>query len=164
MIYRHLKPGGYLELQDFLCPSLCNNPEHTGTSKFVEFTNRLIESGLRVKLDFEAPSKWHDQLTAAGFIYIEIKWVNWPIGPWAKHEKNKIIGKFTFADMYEAIEASAKLLQNALGWEPEEVQVLIAEARNELKEQKVHLYQRVAFCYARKPEEQPSPTTAAPSG
>jgi hypothetical protein len=125
--------------------------------------NRLVESGLRVGLDFQVPLKWHDQLTAAGFVDIQIKWVNWPIGPWAKHEKNKIIGRFAFIDLYEGIDASSKLVQNALRWEPEEVQVLIAEARNEIKEQKVHLYQRVAFCSARKPEEPPHPTRTGPS-
>jgi len=33
------------------------------------------------------------------------------------------------------------------------VQILVAGIRNEYKEQKIHLYHPVCFCYARKPED-----------
>jgi hypothetical protein len=104
-------------------------------------------------LDIQAPLKWHEQLQAAGFVDIHLRWFNWPIGPWAKHKKNKVIGQLAFIDFYENLDSGFTFLQSALGWSREEVQVLIEEARNELKEQKVHSYLRICFCYARKPED-----------
>ena len=112
-----------------------------------------MEAGQQIGLDFQAPLKWQEQLQAAGFVDIYLRWFNWPIGPWAKHKKNKVIGQFAFLDFYEGIGVGVTFLSNILGWSKEDVQVMIEKARNEMKEQKVHLYLRVCFCYARKPED-----------
>jgi hypothetical protein len=119
----------------------------------VKYGTYVTEAGQRISLDFQAPLKWAELLQAAGFIDINIKWFNLPIGPWAKHEKNKVIGRFLYADFYEGLDVARLLFTSVLGWSTEEIDVLIAEVRSEMKEQKIHLYERVCFCYARKPEE-----------
>ena len=97
---------------------------------------------------------WPEYLQAAGFVDIHSKWYNWPVGPWAKHKKNKELGKLVFIDFYEGMASTGPLFQKFLGYTAEESQVLIAEVRKEFRDQKVHLYQQCCFCYARKPEEQ----------
>jgi hypothetical protein len=119
----------------------------------VQYGNHVTEAGQRIGLDFQAPLKWPELLQAAGFVDIHIRWFNWPVGPWAKHDKNKAIGRFVYVDFYEGLDVARLLFTNVLGWETEEVDVLIAQVRTEMKEQKIHLYERVCFCYARKPEE-----------
>jgi hypothetical protein len=119
----------------------------------VQYGNHVTEAGQRINLDFQAPLKWQEQLQAAGFVDIHTRWYNWLIGPWAKRDKNKAIGRFLYADFYEGLDVARLLFTGVLGWSTEEIEAFIAEVRNEMKEQKIHLYERVCFCYARKPEE-----------
>src|ERR1700749_4184859 len=150
---RHLKPGGYLELQDVCFPGFCHDPTKIATSRYIVYNNLLVEAGNRIGLDFQAPRKWHEWLQAAGFDDIHVKWVNWPVGPWAKTKKNKILGQLTRMDFYEGMNSSAPLLSKVLGKTPKEIEILVAETSNEFREQKVHLFKQICFCYARKPEK-----------
>jgi hypothetical protein len=149
---RHLKPGGYVEFQDVYFPSVCNDPAKTDESIFIKYNHDLIEGTRRVGLDFQATLKWKEQLEAAGFVDVHSRWVNWPVGPWAKHRKNKIIGKFTHADFTSGLDMTRPIFQGVLGKSKEEVDSLFADVRKELDEQKIHLFQKVCFCYGRKPE------------
>jgi hypothetical protein len=111
-----------------------------------------MEAAQRAGLNLMAPLSWSDQLQAAGFTDIHVKWYNWPIGPWAKQKRNKIIGDYVLRNMYEAVEAPSALFTKVLGWSIEDVQALVAEVREEHKQQKVPLYYPVCFCFARKPD------------
>jgi hypothetical protein len=122
-------------------------------SKMVKYGTHITEAGQLIGLDFNAPSKWADLLQAAGFVDVHVRWYNLPVGPWAKHDKNKAIGRFLHANFHEGLEVARLLFTNVLKWEKEDFDVLVAEARNEMNEQKVHLYEPVCFCYAKKPEE-----------
>lgn len=139
-------------MQDFTSPACCNNPADTETSHMVRYGNNITEAGKRIGLDFQVTSNWVQYLEQAGFVDICVKWVHWPIGPWAKGEKNKALGRFLHADFYEGLDLARLLFTGVLGWQKEEFEVLVAEARNEMRDQKVHLYAKVCFCYARKPE------------
>ena len=150
---RQLKPGGYLELQDIYFPGFCHEPTQLANSRYIEFNNQLVEAGKRIGLDFQAPRKWHEWLQAAGFDDIHVQWFNWPIGPWAKTKKNKIIGQLTLTDFREGMISSIPLVSKALGRTTEEMDSLIEDTMNEFREQKLHLYQQVCFCYAKKPQK-----------
>jgi hypothetical protein len=112
-----------------------------------------LEVAERIGLNLKAPRSWHEQLHAAGFIDIHMKWFNWPIGPWAKDRKSKLLGKIAFMNFCDGIDTTIPVFMNVLGWKIEEAQVLIADVKKEWKEQKVHCYQQVCFCYAQKPPE-----------
>jgi hypothetical protein len=111
----------------------------------------MIEVGQQMGADLRAPISWHEQLKAVGFTDIHVKWFNWPIGPWAKHEKNKILGRLVYKDFYEGLSSVGPIFMKVLGWSAQEMEGLVAQIKNEFEEQKVHLYQQVCFCYARKP-------------
>lgn len=56
--------------------------------------------------------------------------------------------------MLESVEAyTLALLTRVLGWSHEEVQVLIASVKNELKDLSIHAYGKMHFIYGRKPVE-----------
>jgi hypothetical protein len=112
--------------------------------------------------DLSAPLMWREYLEAAGFTDIHIQWYNWPVGPWAKYKKNKILGKLTFVDFFDLLSSVGPLFQKFLDYSSEETQILIAEVRKEMREQKLHFYQPICFCYAKKPGKlstENSPTT-----
>lgn len=112
-----------------------------------------MEAGKRINLHLDSPHQWPDQLRAAGFVDIHFKWYNWPLGPWAKGQKNKIMGRWALEDFIDAVGAVGAMLTRILGWSAEETQVLIANARNELKEVRYNIYHPACFCWARKPTE-----------
>ena len=152
---RHLKPGGYIEFQDFCLPTRCDDTAAAATSKALAYNKDIIGISERMGFNVQAPLFWHEYLQAAGFVDIHSKWSNWPVGPWAKHKKNKELGRLAFVDFYDGMTSAATLFQKFLGYTTEEAQVLVAEVRKEFRDQKVHLYvQALSFCYARKPGEQ----------
>ena len=62
--------------------------------------------------------------------------------------------------MTEAMQAySLALFTRVLGWEPAEVEVLLAGARKDLNNSKHHLYTRLHIVYGRKPPLPASPKT-----
>jgi hypothetical protein len=117
----------------------------------VRWSDHAIEAGSRVGIDLKAPLTWPDKLRAAGFVDIHLKWYNWPIGPWAKQKKHKEIGRYCLADFHDAVATPVALFTKVLGWSVEQFEEFLLEIREEQQSQKIHLYQTVAFCYARKP-------------
>jgi hypothetical protein len=111
----------------------------------------MLEACQRFSLDFQATEKWCKLLEEAGFVDINIKWVNWPLGPWAKGDKQKLVGRLALEDFVGVISATTPMLE-ALGWSTEKAQATLDEVCAEMKGQSLLLYQRVCFCYARKPE------------
>ena len=54
--------------------------------------------------------------------------------------------------MLEAVEPyTLALFTRVLGWSIDEVQVLIAGIKNELKDRSIHMYGKMHFVYGRKP-------------
>ena len=117
--------------------------------------------------DLAAPLKWRHSLEAAGFTDIHIQWINWPVGPWAKGKKNKLIGKLTFMNFFDLLGSVGPLFRKFLDYTSDETETLIAQVRKEMRDQKLHFYQPICFCYAKKPgnlqtdvEPKPAPATA----
>ena len=149
--YKQLSPGGIIELHDLCFPPRCDDPAAAAQSKSIEWANKGISATKRLGMDAAAPLRWVENLRAAGFVDIHVKWINWPIGPWAKGKKNKVVGRWAMADMLEALKAPVKLFTNLLGYTNEEYELLIADVRKEYRDQKIHLYLPACFCWARKP-------------
>jgi hypothetical protein len=135
-----LKPGGYIELQDLVLPALCDDPEASEKSDIIKWLKLVQEAAVKMSLNTHAAYKWPEWLRDAGFVDIHVRWYNWPIGTWAKQKKNKIVGRWCLADVDNALESAVAMLTRALGWSIEEVQVLQAQVRNEMKAQKIHTY------------------------
>jgi hypothetical protein len=80
------------------------------------------------------------------------KTFKWPIGPWPKDKRLKEIGAYNRLGWEDGIEGWAMFLfTNYLGWRPEEIQVLIAKIRAELRDVSIHGYQYMTVCYGQKP-------------
>jgi hypothetical protein len=103
-------------------------------------------------IDFSIPRQWRQQLKDVGFVDAQQKWFNWPVGPWAKHKKNKLLGRLLLADLYDGLGAIGAVYTSALGWSTDEVHRFIQEAKDDLMAQKSHWYMQATVIYARKPE------------
>jgi hypothetical protein len=135
-------------------------------SKGILFNRLFLEIGTQMGWDLAAPLKWRHNLEAAGFTDIHIQWINWPVGPWAKGKKNKLIGKLTFMNFFDLLGSVGPLFQKFLDYTSGETEILIAQVRKEMRDQKLHFYQPICFCYAKKPgnlptEVEPKPVATA---
>lgn len=78
-------------------------------------------------------------MEAAGFRNIGSRKIMMPVGPWPKDPKLKEIGTYNLVQTLTGLEAfTLRLFCNVLGWAEEEVTVLLAGVRNELKNPRIH--------------------------
>ena len=64
-----------------------------------------------------------------------------PIGQWPADRKLREVGAFQLVAMLEGIQGLTMApLTRHLGWDPNEVEVFIAEVRKEFKNRKIHSY------------------------
>lgn len=82
--------------------------------------------------------KW---VTDAGFENVTEKVFKMPIGPWPRDPRLKELGLLNAAQVTDGLEGfSMRLLCDVAGWKEEEVRVLIAKVRRELKAGAIHPY------------------------
>lgn len=79
-------------------------------------------------------------------------WTQLPIGAWPKDSKLKELGRYQAIQELKVIDSyTPKLFEHALGWNEQEIQVLMAQVKKELRNPSVHLYLPVYIVWGRKP-------------
>ena len=136
---RHLKPGGWVEFKDWdmtlkspddsLPPDSSLATHHRLLCGACETIGRTPYAGRHLK-------EW---VEAAGFINVQEEIIPVPIGSWAKDKRLKEIGAWNYVALLEGLEAiTMRPFTAMLKWHVEEVQVLLAQVRQELKNPKLH--------------------------
>jgi len=152
-IYNHLKPGGWVEMQDYEPgffadddPSLSKAPN---CLKMATFGNVASEKVGRI---FDIAKLQKQKLIDAGFEDVHDIAYKVPIGTWAKDCRLKELGLYQREHVLLALPSFFPgLFGRILGWQKEEYEVLMAEASQELRNPKLHLYNVFRFVYGRKP-------------
>ncbi|KAH6892915.1 S-adenosyl-L-methionine-dependent methyltransferase [Thelonectria olida] len=153
--YTHCKPGGFVEISEGRANFFCDDDSLSKDSKTWEWLSEFRR--LSGPLGFDIAPKLPEMLKVEGFENVEFVQKHVPLGTWPKDPKLKEIGKFFRVQFLErAIEAYSLALFTRFGsWTSEEVQVLLALVREELKSNKIHLYTFSAFATGRKPIVEP---------
>ncbi|PGH13963.1 hypothetical protein AJ80_06101 [Polytolypa hystricis UAMH7299] len=151
--YEHLKPGGYLEMQTMEIFFYSDDGTHEKAINCLEINRLAREASAKFGKDIHTVNTWTDRMEKAGFKNVKQVTRKLPISPWPKDPKMKELGRFQLANMLEALDSyTLSLFTRVLGWKKEEVQVLNAGARSELKDRSIHMYCKVHFVYGQKPE------------
>ena len=135
----HLKPGGWVEFKDWdmtlrspdnsLHPDSSFAKHHKLLCGACETVGRTPYVGVHLK-------EWAE---VAGFINVQEEIIPVPIGTWAKDKRLKEIGAWNYVALLEGLEAiTMRPFTAMLKWTAEEVQVLLAQVRQELKNPKLH--------------------------
>lgn len=75
----------------------------------------------------------------AGFTNVTHQRFRFPIGPWPRDRHLKEVGMYNIQQVLSGLEAfSLRLFCQVLGWEENEVLVLLAKVRSELKSSTLH--------------------------
>ncbi|SPN99226.1 related to TAM domain methyltransferase [Cephalotrichum gorgonifer] len=154
--YRCLKPGGYLEHQDFSLVVRSDDGSVPDDSVWSEWASIFGEAGKKAGRTFEVidDENYAGWMAEAGFADVRTETIKTPLGGWAKDERWKEVGRFNRLGMETSLEGyTLYLLTTVMGWKYEEVQVWLARVREALARKSYHGYTTWGVAYAQKPEE-----------
>lgn len=141
--FRCLKPGGWLEHQEFSLHVRSDDGSIPPDSIWREWASVFIEAGERAGQTFEVIDKnnWVVWMEEAGFANVHTKTIKTPMGGWPADKKWKEIGQFNSFAYNMSLEGYVMyLLTSVMGWEYAEVQVWLSRVRGALKNKGYHGY------------------------
>ncbi|QKX57587.1 uncharacterized protein TRUGW13939_04705 [Talaromyces rugulosus] len=150
-VMQHLTPGGWFEQAEISVVPHSEDGSIAGTS-LEQWGPLALECGVKFGKSFSVAEDTGKLFQDAGFQNITYRTFKWPIGPWPKDKRYKEIGMYNRIGWEEGLEGWAMFLfTKFLGWSPEEVQVLLAKIRLNLRDRAIHGYQYISICYGQKP-------------
>ncbi|KAL2133431.1 hypothetical protein VTI74DRAFT_2357 [Chaetomium olivicolor] len=150
----HLNPGGWAEFQDFDVQYYSEDGSLKEDSSIMKWVNLLNGAANDVGRDPCPGPKLEGWVRDAGFTNVTHKMFRFPIGPWPKDRHLKTVGQFNIMQVLHGLEAfSLRLFVDVLKWRVEEVTVLLANVRNELKDPNIHPQVNFHVVYGQKKEE-----------
>jgi SAM-dependent methyltransferase len=149
---RCLKPGGWLEQTEFALPIASNTGSLPEDCIWHQWGQIFREAGDKMGRTFEVPRFWERWVREAGFPGVLHKsTTRLPIGDWAKEQKWKEVGMFNRASLEKGLEGFASYIcTNLLGWESAEVEILLMQVRQAIKNRRLQAYYPLETIYIQK--------------
>lgn len=151
--YNHLKPGGKIELTEGRTHLCCDDGTYSTKSETYRWVDTFHKIARANGLEFDPFPMMPDWLREGGFVNVNVTERPCPIGTWPKDKKLKEMGRFFRHQFIEgAVDSySLALFTRIGGWDEAAVHVLLANVRNEFKNNKVHVYTHCSYAIAEKP-------------
>ena len=167
--YEHLQPGGWMEMQDHECWLNSDDggmDRAPGCTEWIQEVDRasvifgkrlniahmhrqwMVDAGFQqvtemVRKVIRAETSCQGQMLTVSKV---------PIGPWAKDQNLKAIGKLMRVQMTQSIPSfMLAYYTRILGYSRERTEVTMAMVRKEFLDRSLHLYLRWHFVYGQKP-------------
>ncbi len=139
---RHTKPGGYFELQELDCRFVSDDNSLLDSHNLTYWSHLIIEAATKYNRPIPRYTDYLYWFEKAGFTDIRQVIFKCPTNPWPKNKILKEVGKFQLLAHIGGLEGvSMGLLTRGLKWKAEEVKVLMAKIRPELRDRAIHSYQ-----------------------
>jgi hypothetical protein len=136
-----LSPGGWLELQETDSPICCDDDSFLESSPLFQWSIAVNEGFKAAGRELTMGPKLKDWMTQAGFTQVTEMTYKWPINDWPKDKTYKTIGLWSRENTLGLLQAVAMApLTRFLGWSMQEVEVLLAGARKDLADRRIHAY------------------------
>ncbi|KAL9566508.1 hypothetical protein ACKAV7_009423 [Fusarium commune] len=156
-IWKHLKPGGYVEIQEFNYIAACDDDSCDGPYAWRDYCNYLHEGMLALGTDLHGINHVGHELQETGFENITTKCYKCPVGPWAKKKRLQECGHVLRDVVMLSLHGlSRKPLRDGLGWTLIQIEMFLIEVRKSLTQEvnglpKFHTYFPYYNIHARKP-------------
>ncbi len=152
-MYENLTPGGWVQLDDAINPIRSDDGSMPPDSPFLKWSKLVIDAGVTMGRSCDAALQFKGLLEAAGFEEVTEIIYKWPVNPWPKDKKLKEIGTWQFENLYHGISGlSMAFFTRFLGWDRTELEVFLAEVRENMKDRTMHAYFPAYVVYGKKPD------------
>ncbi|KAK1708926.1 methyltransferase domain-containing protein [Colletotrichum acutatum] len=152
-IYENLAPNGWAEFEDMSVIYGCDDGTVTEDLALMKWARLFAEACQKLGREDSPGPKLEDWVRQAPFKNVVHQHFKIPLGPWPKDAHNKDVGMCNLAQTLEGLDAfTLKLFIGVLGWTREEVVVLLAQVRKDLKNSAIHAYLNYHVVYGQKIE------------
>lgn len=139
--FRHLNPGGWLEIQDMKFPIMCDDGTLDDQSMLRKWSSNQIEAFDKIGKRITLADQYKDFMVEAGFKDVKEVLYKWPINPWPKQAKEKKLGLWEQRNFLDGLAGFTLATHTRiLEWSMEEIQVLMAGVRREISDKSIHAY------------------------
>ncbi|KAL4808156.1 S-adenosyl-L-methionine-dependent methyltransferase [Aspergillus unguis] len=147
-----LKPGGWVEFQDFHLVNYSEDGSLKEGNNVNRFYELLREACAKINRPVTIGKDLQKIVEDAGFENVHHRVFQLPLGTWPRDRHMKDIGALNMLQMLQGLDAfSAATFTNILGWTIEEVQVFLTLVRKDAKDRTVHMMHDFHVVYAQKP-------------
>ncbi|KAJ0311044.1 hypothetical protein COL516b_001746 [Colletotrichum fioriniae] len=162
-MYDNVNPGGWVEIQDMDGLYYSDDGTYTDDHATRQWNRQYIDACEAMGRTARPGPQLEGWVRDAGFQNVTHQRFKVPIGPWAKDEYYADVGMLNLVQLLEGLEGfTLKIFCGFLGQTREEVMVLLARVRKELKEGACHAIFDHHVVYAQKPFEQEENNGGAP--
>ncbi|PGH10991.1 hypothetical protein AJ79_05142 [Helicocarpus griseus UAMH5409] len=151
--YANVKPGGWVEFQDWDAAVQSADGTIKGTS-FEQYTLNTIAAFEKAGFITRPGIYLEKWLKDAGFVNTRVEKLVIPVGTWPKDEHYKRVGAFNLLHVEETLEAGAvAALTRIENWSKQEVDVLVAKTKQDARNPKIHAEYNFYVVYGQKPQK-----------
>ncbi|KAK0117996.1 hypothetical protein ONS95_012307 [Cadophora gregata] len=152
--FRHTKPGGYLEFQEIVFYTFCDDDSMTDPYPMRDFMDNLNIGIAKLGGDNLNALKLADEMRAAGFVEVQDVALKLPLGVWPKNKEYKLAGLYWRENISEGIRnIASRAFVSGLGWSVEALEVFLVDVRKSLYDSSKHVYFPLRIITGRKPLE-----------
>jgi SAM-dependent methyltransferase len=149
----HLKPGGWLELQEIYHYPQCHDgtmpPEHP----VARFWGLIVQALAALGVNFEATILLAEMMKEAGFVNVSTRIFHIPIGTWPRNKVLKLVGLYWRTILIDGLEPIALgPFTRGLGWSRSQVDGFLEEVRTAYLDASSHSHMPLYVVCGQKPE------------
>jgi hypothetical protein len=151
--YEHLKPGGWIQLASTIPDIQSDDNTLPEKSHYLEAGRLYFEMAEKMGSPLDSPRKWAEQMRDAGFTDVRDVVYKIPMGTWPKSKRLRVVGRLEQMMLVEGFEAfMLRGYVQILGGREEDLAFILAHARREITDPKIHTYVYFHITYGRKPQ------------
>ncbi|KAK3945710.1 Phosphoethanolamine N-methyltransferase [Diplogelasinospora grovesii] len=150
---RHLKPGGYIEIQELHFFPHCDDQSMTPQTPYAfrDYMN-YMEDGIRaLGSDLHAILLMSDELKQVGFEDVTTTTHKCPIGLWPRDKRLRLCGLFLRTAIMDGLRGLSRRPLTNLGWTQLQIEMFLVDVRKAVMDAKFHTYFPFHVLYGRKP-------------
>jgi hypothetical protein len=123
-------------------------------SGYAEAGRLYFEMAEKMGAPLDAPRQWAEQMRSAGLVNVQDVVYKLPMGPWSRSKRLRTVGRLELAMISDG-GFEAYMLRGytqILGGRPEDLQIILALARREVRDPAIHTYVHYHVTYGQKPQ------------
>jgi hypothetical protein len=130
-----------MELQDGVFPMEYSGDEPPKESALYRWNQLVLEATAeKIGRRWDNVKNYKRFMEEAGFEDVTERRFYWPMSPWAKGTYYKTVAAYFQADMLQGVEGISLRVFGALGWKKPDIEALLADVRQDMKDTRIKAY------------------------